>query len=987
MRLRWVWIALALCGVALAWGAFRWADERSWRIELNEAKREVAGGQYQRARQRLIGLCKRRPTASEAIYPLGLCEEMLAQYGTVLTTLSRIPANDAFAKKATLARGRVLMNTGQFAPAEDLLSKLLDDRGLEGEQARQALLLLYHIQSRPSDLRDLTIASWTGAPEPATVLRKLYLLDHSAFPIDHVTKSLATADPNDDRVWLGKANLAAWTGRFGEALRLLLRCAERRPHDQAVWRARLDLARATGDIDTVRLAARHLSRAKFSEAELLDLAAWSAAKTGGREGERAALQALVKAEPGWISAWDRLAELALLGGRKTEAEGYNKRKGEMNVVRERYKRLLERDDRAEHGRELAGLATQLGRQIEARGWTMIDKGETEGQLVEAAAVSGERLADRLNPVLADGLRLIAPRRSTDTVPALLPSGEKSKIPAAPGIAEGQIRGDLGRGGNRAAGNGLLFADDAESAGLRFVHDNGHRKRNPPPPEAMCGGVALLDFDRDGWLDVYVVQGGPFPPLDSETNQGDRLFRNRGDGTFEDVSEKTGIASFPGGYGHGVTVGDFNNDGWPDLFITRWRSYALYRNTGKGTFIDATKDSGLAGDRDWPTSAAFADLDNDGDLDLYVCHYLVYDPSNPRRCTHPESPSKHECNPLDFPPVPDHVFRNDSGTFRDVTNESGFVDLHGRGLGVVAAHLDDDDKIDLYVANDMTANYLFTNRGGFHFEETGLVAGAAASADGGYKAGMGIALGDLDGDGLVDLAVTNYFGESTTFYRNLGQGFFADHSSMINMAAPTRQLLGFGIAFLDVDNDGWLDVLSANGHVLDPRPQIPWMMPLQIMQGSLQVKLIDVSETAGAPFRVPHLGRGLAAGDLDNDGRLDAVVVVQNEPLVYLHNRTEQHGHFIALALEGTKSNRDAVGARITIRAGGRSQVAQRYGGGSYQSAGDPRVHFGLGDASTVESLEVRWPSGQVDQHTGVTTDRIYRLREGAGLAALSGQRF
>jgi hypothetical protein len=242
--------------------------------------------------------------------------------------------------------------------------------------------------------------------------------------------------------------------------------------------------------------------------------------------------------------------------------------------------------------------------------------------------------------------------------------------------------------------------------------------------------------------------------------------------------------------------------------------------------------------------------------------------------------------------------------------------------------------------------------------------------------MGIAFGDLDGDGLSDLAVTNYFGESTTFYRNLGRGFFVDHTNQVGMAAPTRGLLGFGIAFFDADNDGWLDVLSANGHVLDPRPRIPWTMPLQLLAGSPGGRLTDVSERAGPPFGPLHLGRGLAIGDLDNDGRLDAVVVAQNEPLIYLHNRTENGGHFIVFTLEGTKSNRDAVGARIAIAANRRRQVAERSGGGSYQSASDPRIHFGLGDATTVESVEIRWPSGRVDRHAGLAADRFYRIREG-----------
>ena len=242
--------------------------------------------------------------------------------------------------------------------------------------------------------------------------------------------------------------------------------------------------------------------------------------------------------------------------------------------------------------------------------------------------------------------------------------------------------------------------------------------------------------------------------------------------------------------------------------------------------------------------------------------------------------------------------------------------------------------------------------------------------------MGIARGDLDGDGLLDLAVTNYFGESTTFYRNLGGGAFADHTATIGLTAPSRPLLGFGVAFFDANNDGWLDLISANGHVLDGRPRFPWMMPMQLLLGGPGGRLVDGSERAGPPFLALHLGRGLAVGDLDHDGRLDAIVVAQNEPLVYLHNETERPGHFITLQLEGTRSNRDAVGARVTIASGGRRQVAQRYGGGSYLSAADPRLHFGLAEADRDDWVEVRWPSGRLDRYPpSLEADAAYHLRE------------
>ena len=314
---------------------------------------------------------------------------------------------------------------------------------------------------------------------------------------------------------------------------------------------------------------------------------------------------------------------------------------------------------------------------------------------------------------------------------------------------------------------------------------------------------------------------------------------------------------------------------------------------------------------------------------------------------------------------------------DVSREAGLDDRDGRGLGVLAADLDDDGRVELFVANDMTANYLFKNRGGLTIEDVGLGSGVASNAYGGYQAGMGVACGDLDGDGKPDLAVTNFFNESTTFFRNLGQGFFGDHTAAIGLAAPSRYVLGFGIAMLVVDRDGWLDMMTANGHVFDGRPQFPWKMPVQIYRndGGANPKLSEVSAEAGPPFRVERMGRGLAAGDLDNDGRIDALIVSQNEPLAYFHNLTEG-GHFLTLKLEGTQSNRDAVGARVTVTAGGRSRIAQRIGGGSYQSAGDPRLHFGLGESTEIEEIEVRWPSGAVDRHAGLVADRAYLIREG-----------
>jgi hypothetical protein len=335
-----------------------------------------------------------------------------------------------------------------------------------------------------------------------------------------------------------------------------------------------------------------------------------------------------------------------------------------------------------------------------------------------------------------------------------------------------------------------------------------------------------------------------------------------------------------------------------------------------------------------------------------------------------------CAPHLLRSLPDHVFRSDKCNFVDVTAEAGIVDRDGRGLGVVAADLDGDRRIDLFVANDGTANSFFRNRGGFQFAESALSAGLAGNDQGGYQAGMGIACGDLDGDGRPELVVTNFYGESSTLYQNLGCGLFAERTRAAGLREPTRFLLGFGVALLDVDHDGRLDLAMANGHVNDARPDFPYGMPASLFLGGPGGRFRDATDRAGPAWLVPRVGRGLAAGDLDHDGRLDLVILSQGEHLAYFHNRSRRVGHFLSVSLEGTRSNRDAVGALVSLEVSGRRQTRQKAGGGSYQSANDHRLHFGLGEATRVDQVEVRWPSGQCDQFRGLEADAAYRLREG-----------
>jgi hypothetical protein len=646
---------------------------------------------------------------------------------------------------------------------------------------------------------------------------------------------------------------------------------------------------------------------------------------------------------------ERLATLALADGENSRSAELRRRKAVIDGALARYRTVVLAGRLADDPAALARLATILGRRFEAH-----------------ALLS---MAVRRAPSDREA------RRALDAAP-----DDPSAAPSAVAFSVvtlvlNHLAVNDGPPADVAAEDVPRFTDLAGPSGLAFVFRSGETSLHQLP-EVMAGGVGLLDFDGDGFLDVYAVQGGPFPPAVPSTTPGDRLFRNRGDGTFDDVTERSGVGRAGTGYGHGVAVGDFDNDGHPDLFLTRWHSYKLLHNRGDGTFNDVTEQAGLAGERGWPTSAAFADLDGDGDLDLYVCHYVAWDAAHPRLCRSPARPGYTSCDPKTLEPEPDHVFRNDRGHFTDVTARSGMAETTGRGLGVVAADLDDDGHIDLFVANDGSPNFFWRNLGGFRFEEAGLASGLSANASGGYQAGMGVACGDLDGDGRIDLIVTNFVGESTSFYKNLGRGDFSEQSAAVGLLAATRSLLGFGIALFDANNDGRLDLLSANGHVNDFRPDAAYTMPAQLLLGQPGGTLADVSARAGEPFLAPHLGRGLAAGDLDNDGLIDSLIVALDESLIVLRNRSKTSGHWLTLSLAGAASNRDAVGAIVTVRHGAARQVAVRFGGGSYLSAGDPRLHFGLGDSRLADAVVVRWPSGRVESFAGLAADRGYALHEG-----------
>ncbi|HEV3021668.1 MAG TPA: FG-GAP-like repeat-containing protein, partial [Pirellulales bacterium] len=754
MSRRWVWaMCLASLG-ASAWGG--WRIVADWRFEsgLARVRRLMDVDQFPQARQWLIALPSRWSSDPEVNYRRGVCEHAGGDIQAALAAWSRVEPRSRWFARAALARARTLVgDLGRFTDAETILDAVVRAPGPAREQARHTLSELYFWEGRHDAMRRLLEQHLASASEPTIELRDHWRVENAVTQLEKIRSEVdhaARLAPSDDRVWLAQASVAFQTGRFDEAAALLDRCASRRPDDPAVWRARLNLARATDNLSEARSALAHLPAELFNKDELLALRAWLASRLGDLESERQALEQLVTIVPGDTRAFERLASLAWDHGQPERARQYRSRKAELDAAKDRYRLLLAERITPANFAELGALAESLGRRFEARGWWTLRAHAAPRDPSAAKALARLREQSETQPV-AHGVTLA--NLLSDVDPELMAGADRRE-----------------RSPSHGAGNVPYFTDQAECAGLSFVFDNG-RSLERQLPETTAGGVALLDYDGDGWLDVYVVQGGTFPPSPARPNTGDRLFRNRGDGTFEDATERSGISRMTRGFGHGVTVGDIDNDGHPDLFITRWRSYALYHNRGDGTFEDITVAAGLGGDRDWPTSAAFADLDNDGDLDLYVCHYLTWDAEHPPLCKRVTvaAPSERSepgqnfnyCTPRPFAAVPDHLFRNDGGRFVDITAEAGIVDQDGRGLGVVAVDVDDDGRVDLFVANDTTANYLWHNLGGMKFEEVGFSNGVACNADGAFQAGMGTACGDLDGDGRPDLFVTNFYGESTT----------------------------------------------------------------------------------------------------------------------------------------------------------------------------------------------------------------------------------
>jgi hypothetical protein len=518
-----------------------------------------------------------------------------------------------------------------------------------------------------------------------------------------------------------------------------------------------------------------------------------------------------------------------------------------------------------------------------------------------------------------------------------------------------------------------FTDVAPQAGLRFVHDRGatpaHRM-----PETMGSGIAWLDYDNDGWMDLFVVQSGPLPPARATASR-NRLYHNNRDGTFTDVTEKARLEDT--GYGMGAVAADYDNDGFVDLYVTNYGRSVLLHNNGDGTFTDVTAKAGVAGPP-WATSAAWGDFDGDGYLDLFVAQYADDRKEKDLFCGDTTTGERDYCPPLLLDPAPSVLYRNNgNGTFTDVTRAAGLANKPGKALGVLFVDVDLDGKPDLYVANDEMMNFLFRNLGNGRFEDVSVTSGTGFGLEGNPQGSMGIDAGDVDGDGLPDLVVANFESETNEYYRNLGSGIFEDLSVSSGFGAPTLPYVKFGMNLVDVDNDGDLDAFVANGHISErPKRQgTTYAQPLQLFRNDGTGHFRE--QPCGQAFGRSYVGRGSAVADYDNDGDADIAVSNSGGPLQLLRN-DGGHGHWLGVLLEGTKSNRQGIGARLVAETpSGRKLTRFVQAGSSYLSSSDPRVLFGLGDEKSVRRLTVYWPSGIVQVVENLPAGRYSTIREAA----------
>jgi hypothetical protein len=539
-------------------------------------------------------------------------------------------------------------------------------------------------------------------------------------------------------------------------------------------------------------------------------------------------------------------------------------------------------------------------------------------------------------------------------------------------------------GTPPATSPITFRDVTQQAGIHFVQNNGAFGKKFLP-ETLGSGVAFIDYDNDGWPDILLVNGSDWPSH-AQKHTTPKLYHNNHDGTFTDVTHKAGLDVEM--YGMGVAVGDYDNDGYDDLFVTAFGQSRLFHNNGNGTFTDVTQKAGIAGPHELSTSAAWVDYDKDGKVDLVVGNYVQWSPETDLYCTL-DGKSKSYCTPESYKGTAARLWHNrGDGTFEDATQKAGLGDPTSKTMGIAVLDYDNDGWPDLLFSNDTQPNKLYRNNGNGTFTEKGVIAGVAFSEDGVARAGMGVDAADYDHSGYPSLLITNFSNQMLSLYHNEGKGLFVDEAPQSEIGRASLLTLGFGCFFFDYDLDGWPDIFIANGHI-DPEIQkvqanVKYAMPPHLFHNVSKGKFEEVTKQMGQSFGAPRVGRGAAYADIFNDGRLDLLLSTNGGPAYLFRNEAQNGGaanHSQRLKLIGTKSNRDGIGAVVRVTAGGETQTQMLRSGSSYLSSSELVLTFGLAQHDKADSIEIRWPSGQVDRLSNLTVGQNITVTEGKGLTA------
>ncbi len=527
---------------------------------------------------------------------------------------------------------------------------------------------------------------------------------------------------------------------------------------------------------------------------------------------------------------------------------------------------------------------------------------------------------------------------------------------------------------------IHFEDITRAAGIHFTHNNAAAGKKWLP-ETMGAGVAFIDYDNDGYQDILLVNGDDWPGQKKRATTL-ALYHNNHDGTFTDVTQKSGLAVEM--FGMGVAIGDYNNDGFDDIFITALGQSRLFKNNGNGTFTDVTKQAGLAGPNEFSTSAAWVDYDRDGNLDLVVANYVQWTPATDIYCTL-DGKTKSYCTPESYKGASVRLWHNrGDGTFEDTTQKAGLWDPSSKSLGIAILDVNQDGQPDIFVSNDTQPNKLYINNGNGTFSEKGVPSGVAYSEDGIARAGMGVAAADYDRSGYPSVIITNFSNQMLAFYHNERNGLFVDEAPHSEVGRSSLLTLGFGCFFFDYDLDGWPDIYIANGHIEDAiervQPRVKYAEPPHLFRNLGAGKFTEVTDSAGRAFASSRVARGAAYGDINNDGALDVIVTTNGGPVALFKN-TGATNHSLRIKLIGTKSNRDGLGATARVTAGQDTQSQTLTSGGSYLSASELVLTFGLSDHRQADAIEIRWPSGQTDKLANIAADQIVTVKEGSGVTA------